>query len=357
MKNIAILTLGLKHNYGGILQASALYNFLKKEGYNPILLRKYPIQKGWKSFVIRVLERLPFQNIKGFRISHIKYNSNICFFDYYMANQTEVMTYKSQINFFLNTNEIEAIIVGSDQVWRYTYINDTEYDTYFLNFKLNKKIKKISYAASFGVELWEAPHEKQNIKNYLSDFDAVSVRESSGQEICKNDFDKHDVALVLDPTLLIDQSFYLDMIKDRVQEKFDCITYILDDSAEKNELLNKFHSKYQHKNISNLLTKSSTLSVQDWVASFKATNFVITDSFHGMVFSILFNKQFVVLLNNNRGKDRFFSLCRLLGLEDRLFDPTQEVVLNIKTINYSEVNEKLAKLRINSKKFLLDALE
>ena len=191
----------------------------------------------------------------------------------------------------------------------------------------------------------------------MSDFDAVSVREISGQEICKNDFDKHDVALVLDPTLLIDQSFYLNMIKDRVQEKFDCITYILDDSAKKNELLNKFHSKYQHKNISNLLTKSSTLSIEDWVASFKTTEFVITDSFHGMVFSIIFNKQFVVLLNNNRGKDRFISLCSLLGLNDRLINPNQAVELDFAPIDYLEVNKKLEILKVSSKKFLLEVLE
>lgn len=357
MKSIAILTLGLSSNYGGILQAAALYNFLKKEGYNPVLLRKYPIQKGWKFIIMRILEKLPCQNFKGFRISYIKYKNNIRFFNNYMSNQTKVMTYKSQIEDFLNNSEVVAVIVGSDQVWRYTYINDTEYDTYFLNFSLKKKIKKISYAASFGIDTWEAPDEKENINKYLSDFDAVSVRESSGQEICKYDFDKNDVELVLDPTLLIDQSFYSDMIKDSAQEKFDCITYILDESVQKKKLVDNINSKYQHKKVSNLLTKSSTLSVQDWVASFNATNFVVTDSFHGMVFSIIFNKQFVVLINNSRGKDRFVSLCRLLGLENRLFDPTKKVALEFQPINYSEVNEKLANLRENSKKFLLDALE
>lgn len=355
MKNIAILTLGLKHNYGGILQAAALYNFLEKEGYNPILLRKYPIQKGWKPIVIKALERLPFQNLKGFRNSYTKYKNNITFFNKYMPNQTQVMTYRFEIEDFLNKNEIHAIVVGSDQVWRYTYINDTEYDTYFLNFNLAKKIKKISYAASFGIDTWEAPSENSSVKKYLSDFDAVSVRETSGHEICKKEFDK-DAEIVLDPTLLIDTSFYLNMIKDTKRKKYDCITYILDASTKKNELIAKINLKYQHESVFNLLTKNSMLSLQDWVASFKATNFVITDSFHGMVFSIIFNKQFIVLLNNNRGKDRFFSLCRLLGLEDRLFDPTQDLVLNLETINYAEVNERFVKLRKNSKKFLLDAL-
>lgn len=357
MKNIAILTLGLKYNYGGILQTAALYNFLQTEGFNPVLLRKYPIQKGWKSIIIRILERLPFQNLKGFRFSYIKYKNNTQFFNCYMPNQTEIMTYRSEIENFLNTKKVYAIIVGSDQVWRYTYINDTEYDTYFLNFKLSKKIKKISYAASFGINTWEAPSENLNIKKYLSEFNAVSVRESSGQEICKKDFDRQDAELVLDPTLLIDQSFYLDMIKNTSQVNYDCITYILDDNSKKNELIKKINLKYQHNITSNLLTKSSMLSIEDWVASFYTTNFVITDSFHGMVFSIIFNKQFVVLLNDNRGKDRFISLCNILNLQDRLVDPNFEIDVDFKPVNYLEVNKKLETLRCKSKLFLLNALK
>ncbi|WP_180005892.1 polysaccharide pyruvyl transferase family protein [Acinetobacter sp. YH12237] len=356
MKNIAILTLGLRHNYGGILQAAALYNFLKREGYNPVLLRKYPVQKGWKAIIIKALEILPFQNLKGFRNSYIKYINNIQFFDEYMPNQTKIMTYKSQIEEFLNKYEIDAIVVGSDQVWRYTYINDTEYDTYFLNFKLNREIKKISYAASFGIDTWEAPSENLNIKKYLSDFNAVSVRESSGQEICKKDFGKYDVELVLDPTLLIDQSFYLDMIKNKSPKNYDCITYILDENTEKKELVKKINVECQHKSVFNLLTKSSKLSVQDWVASFKSTDFIITDSFHGMVFSIIFNKDFLVIINKDRGADRFYSLCKILGLESRLVTPDSVAIDRMAPIDYSKVNEILDQLRVKSKQFLINSI-
>jgi len=356
MKNVAILTLGLRHNYGGILQAAALYNFLKREGYNPVLLRKYPVQKGWKAIIIKALEILPFQNLKGFRNSYIKYINNIQFFDEYMPNQTKIMTYKSQIEEFLNKYEIDAIVVGSDQVWRYTYINDTEYDTYFLNFKLNREIKKISYAASFGIDTWEAPSENLNIKKYLSDFNAVSVRESSGQEICKKDFGKYDVELVLDPTLLIDQSFYLDMIKNKSPKNYDCITYILDENTEKKELIKKINVEYQHKSVFNLLTKSSKLSVQDWVASFKSSDFIITDSFHGMVFSIIFNKDFLVIINKDRGADRFYSLCKILGLESRLVTPDSVAIDRMAPIDYSKINEILDQLRVKSKQFLINSI-
>ena len=75
-----------------------------------------------------------------------------------------------------------------------------------------------------------------------------------------------------------------------------------------------------------------------------------------MVFSIIFNKQFVVLINKDRGSDRFFSLCQLLGLEDRLYDPKQGVTFDLKAIDYSDVNKRLESLRKSSKKYLLDAL-
>lgn len=357
MKNIGILTLGLKHNYGGILQATALYNFLNNEGYVPLLIRKYPIQNSFKFLILRVLEIIPFQNLKGLRNAHIKYKNNINFLNYYMPNQTKVFKYKTEIEEYLKENSIDYLIVGSDQVWRYSYINDSEYDTYFLNFNIAKKIKKISYAASFGIDRWEEPSKNLDVKKYLSDFNAISVRETSGKLICKENFEIENVQIVLDPTFLVNKSFYLDMIKDSRKTFYDCITYILDKSDRKLKLIDNFNLKYKHINKFDLLSRSSKLTINDWVSYYYYTDFIITDSFHGMVFSIIFNKEFVVLINDDRGRDRFESLCNILGLEDRLISLDQDIIPDFKKINYTEINEKLRLLKIKSKKFLLDTLE
>lgn len=357
MKNIALLTLGLRHNYGGILQAAALYHFLENENFNPILLRKYPV-RNWKTISINIFERIPFQNFKGFRKDYIKYKNNISFFNKYMPIQSPIMYEKNEIEKYIDNNSIHSIVVGSDQVWRYSYINDSQYDTYFLNFNTKKDFKKVSYAASFGINQWEEPQEVKNVQTYLSKFSAISVRESSGVEICKNDFKQNVVSLVLDPTLLVDRSFYLNMLKDNklTGHRYDCITYILDKNQEKSKLIEDIHYDYKHKDKFDLLNIKNTLTIPEWVACFESTNFVVTDSFHGMVFSIIFNKQFIVIVNDNRGKDRFTSLCKLLDLEDRILDSNESKIPNLEPINYSNVNKKIMKLKIFSKKFLLEAL-
>ena len=355
MSKVGILTLGLRCNYGGILQAAALYNFLKDENFDPVLIRKYPIKKGWRNIVVSCLERIPLQNIKGYRLNYLKYLNNINFFNQYISNQTNIMFHKYEIENYLQSSNINSLIVGSDQVWRYNYINDGEYDTYFLNFNLNKKINKIAYAASFGIDKWEISSENLNIHNYLSDFSAISVRENSAKVICEKDFKISDVEIVLDPTLLVDISFYLNMIKNTIVKESQLITYILDKNQEKEDLINREKLKYN--SYFDLLNDESIISIEHWVSSFYNADFIITDSFHGMVFSILFNKQFIVILNQERGTDRFNSLCEILDLKDRLLKTGTKIPEDLKEIDYDSINHKLFELRKESREFLLNSLK
>ncbi len=100
-----------------------------------------------------------------------------------------------------------------------------------------------------------------------------------------------------------------------------------------------------------------TYSVPEWLASFANADFVITDSFHGMVFSIIFEKEFVVIGNSKRGIDRFISLLSLLKLENRLiFDLKDLEKKDLKPIDYSRVNIVLDNEKKKSKDFLLGAL-
>lgn len=359
MTKIGILTLGLKDNYGGILQAIALYCFLKENGYQAVLIRKYPIENPIKGMIRKVLETLPFQNVRGIRVSNIKYNQNLRFWSQYIDCQTPILTHKKDIENYINKNDISSIVVGSDQVWRYTYINDSEYDTYFLNLQLDKKIKKISYAASFGIDTWEKPEFSTEITSFLKKFNYISVREKSGIQICYNNFNISNVNQVLDPTLLIGPSFFKYMIKDEKSEINDCITYVLDNSGQKQKIINFINEKYDNKKNKDLLTDSSTISVPQWVMNFNTAKMIITDSFHGMVFSILFEKQFFVIVNKDRGSDRFFSLCEKLDLLDRLIDSELMDInlMSIKPLNYNEINKKLSDLRKISSDFLLNALQ
>lgn len=356
MKKIGILTLGLKDNYGGILQAIALYSFIKSNGYSPILIRKYRNENALKKLVRNLLQILPMQNVKGIRQKNLKYKKNIKFWSKYIDNQTQIFTKKDQVSEYACKN-LDAVIVGSDQVWRYSYINDGAYDVFFLNFEFSGK--KIAYAASFGINKWEQPKYNSDIHNYLLDFDSISVREQSGVEICKQSFNIDNVSWVLDPTLLIGADFFKDMIENEKNEKYDSIDYILDRNEQKIKIIDVINEKYKNISNVNLLTGSSTLSIAEWVSKFSCTKMVVTDSFHGMVFSILFEKEFFVIVNKERGADRFISLCKELDILDRLIDISDEKwdLDTIRPLNYLKINHKLSKLRDKSRYFLLNALK
>lgn len=355
MKKIGILTLGLKDNYGGILQAIALYVFLKKNGFDPILIRKYRYESRLKNLLRRFFEMMPIQNFRGIRLTNIKFKENLQFWSKYIDNQTQIFTKKDQVSEYACKN-LDAVIVGSDQVWRYSYINDGAYDVFFLNFEFSGK--KIAYAASFGINKWEQPKYNSDIHNYLLDFDSISVREQSGVEICKQSFNIDNVSWVLDPTLLIGADFFKDMIKNEKNEKYDSIDYILDRNEQKIKIIDGINEKYKNISNVNLLTESSTLSIAEWVSKFSCTKMVVTDSFHGMVFSILFEKEFFVIVNKERGADRFISLCKELDLLDRLIDISDENLdLDlIRPLDYMRINNNLKELRKASREFLIRSL-
>ncbi|WP_171406339.1 polysaccharide pyruvyl transferase family protein [Acinetobacter cumulans] len=352
MKKVGIITLGLKDNYGGILQAICLYSHLKNIGYKPVLIRKYYRETVIRKLIINILEIIPFQNIKGIRLSKKKYINNFEFLSNYIFDRSPIFFTKKEISNYINEEKLDAVIVGSDQVWRYKYINDGEYDTYFLNLDISPEAKKISYAASFGGDTWEAPDLNKDISKFLSKFTAVSVRENTGISICKNQFNYEDAEFVLDPTLLIDVDFYETMIKNIPSQKADCIEYILDKSEFKSSIVSELKTNLNFSKTLELLNSSKIYSIPEWVAAFKNTDFVITDSFHGMVFSIIFNKQFVVFVNESRGSSRFESLCEILNIKGRLIYGQNEYNNTLVDINYEDVNKIIDEMRIKSSDFL-----
>lgn len=357
MKKIGILTLGLKDNYGGILQAAALYSFLEKKGYQPYLINKHPLKKKWKVLATRIFEMIPFQNYKNFRISSVKYKKNEQFFKKHFKNSSSVLFLKNEIENYILKENIDVLIVGSDQVWRFEYIGDTQYDAYFLNFNLSKKIKKISYAASFGTSMWEAPEKLNDVKQFLSEFDAVSVREESGVDICKEQLGYENAKLVLDPTLLIDANFYNQFLLSDIKENTTLVTYILDNSEYKESVVSNIYDYFSLASRIDLNGKERILSIEEWVTNISKANFVVTDSFHGMIFSIIFKKQFVVILNKERGADRFSSICNILGLEDRIIHNSQGLKIYEQKIDYDEVYSKLDKLKLFSSNFLTESID
>ena len=370
---IGILTLPITDNYGGILQAVALYRTLHNQGHDVVLIYKkfYHKEAVWKNIIKDILIKIPFHDFKKLKTNnrlnqkklemknfHRKFIANEIF------NISEELCSKQDLENFTKQENFDAIIVGSDQVWRKRYINDIFYKSFFLDFVDGIKIKKIAYAASFGKDEWEGEDDHKEIAKLLQDFTAISTREQSGVDVCKNTFDYAKAVHVLDPTILIGKEFYQKEIIKKYDEtdtnKGGLLTYVLDEAVEKKEIIEFVQKSKGLKSVQHLKgfnTSHTIFSVPQWVASFANADYTVTDSFHGMVFSIIFEKEFIVIGNPDRGLDRFISLLSLVGLENRLvFDVKDLEGKEIEKIDYSRVNKILEEEKKKSLEFLVGTL-
>lgn len=368
---IGILTLPIAENYGGILQAVALYRLLNNQGHDVVLIYKESHKIFWKEVVKNILINIPFHDFKNLKANDKVFQErqerkafHRPFIEKEIFKISKDLCTKKELETFVKNEKLDVVIVGSDQVWRKEYINDKYYKSYFLDFVDGGKVKKIAYAASFGKDYWEGVDDISEVSTCVKDFTAISTRELSGVSICKESFGYLDAKHVLDPTMLVGKEFYLDMIS-----KYDIsniskggmVTYVLDEADEKKEVIELVQKKLDVQKINHLKgfnSANTTYSVPEWISSFAYADVVVTDSFHGMVFSIIFEKDFVVIGNHDRGLDRFTSLLSLLGLEDKLvFDIKDLKDKELENIDYSKVNKILDENKKSSLSFLMGALD
>lgn len=372
---IGILTLPLHTNYGGILQAYALQTVLERMGHEVEVLDKpdqihRPLWRNSMTFAKRLALRAVGKNVslnyqKEYNIRERAKRKYVNVFIQQHIKRRELKSYDA-----ISPADYDAIVVGSDQVWRQKYMPKMNVRIPFLVFTEGWNIKRIAYAASFGSDEWEYTEENTNAANHaIHRFDAVSTREKSGVALCKDYLDYHDAVHVLDPTLLLDRKDYENIIADSdLTQKIngDLMCYVLDYTQEKRQYISECakvldmvpfdtNSKYEVKGAS--LDEIVQPPVEQWLRSFRDSSFVITDSFHACVFSILFHKPFIVIGNKSRGLARFDSLLSLFGLKDRMVTDNLDVSLCDKPIGWDMVDMKLKELRVDSKTFLEKALK
>ncbi len=378
---IAILTQPLHNNYGGNLQNFALQKVLKDMGHEPITIDRHHSIKLRSKLKLGYFKRLVLHYLKGmskpkakdyFGTSKDKRDRAhvIRFIETYI-NKTPRLYSDQAVQKAFAEHKFDAVIVGSDQCWRPIY--SPNISTYFLDFlESDQSIKKIAYAASFGTEQWEFDTQQtQMAQRFIKQFDVVSVREKQAVELLKNKLNT-DASFVLDPTLLLNKDDYLKVIDAHQPPLPTCkgvYTYVLDADGWKGQVINQV-AEILNTSVFNNQPKATIEnpsdnpddyiipSIEGWIKGFADADFVVTDSFHGTVFSILFNKPFVSLLNSDRGASRFHSILSEFGLEDRLVTEYDEAKINSllnQEIDYQQVKEKLGLLRKNSKEFLVRA--
>ena len=327
---IGILTLPLQDNYGGLLQNFALQKALLQMGLDVTTIdyMKTPIPPLWryiKSWIKTILLLCIGKRRKFIKYTHVgtRNQQNEKFVSLHINKTKTYFTYNTEI---LKQNEIDTIIVGSDQVWRPKY--NYRIENAFLDFcKDQSNLKRIAYAASFGVDEWEfTAWQTKKCALLAKKFDAISVREESGKALC-NKYLGIEATTVLDPTLLLSKETYCELCKNVPikKEKF-LAAYVLD----KNEATYKECESIAKE--SNLTLKffeadsKASLSVPEWLSMFRDASYVVTDSFHGTVFSIIFGKKFKCLYNKSRGSARFESLLKIY--ESGRLDEMREFSLN-----------------------------
>ncbi len=296
------------------------------------------------------------------------------FIDNYLTSRTEHCYTTEQLREQVDKYHLDAIIVGSDQVWR-PYYSPCQ-PNYFLDFlPEDSKVKRISYAASFGGDNWDWSQEltKQCAK-LLQEFDAVSVREQSGIRLCKEHFNV-DAVQVLDPTMLLEIEDYREVVKkgkESVKEvkRATLFNYVLDRSVEKQAIIETIAKRTGKTSFSSMPELDDSIynlygdrdnavypPVEDWLSAFDEAEMVVTDSFHGTVFSIIFNKPFWVVGNEGRGMARFESLLSMFGLQDRMITAKILSTIDLNApIDWENVNSKRNEMQKFSLSYLGSAI-
>ncbi len=351
-KKIALLNLQVDDNFGGHLQRYALISTLQKLG-NEVehLNTRFPNSK--KSIIKRLkggLKRLvlyPYYAIKRnaeykplwlfkYYIRHEAVTE--AFYDKYIPHTKRIYSNEELAQY----QDFDCFVVGSDQVWRKNYASLYGLGTYMFDYLPTDK-KRVAYGVSMGTDKNEL--SEQNIADFkvqYERFKAVSVREVTGLDLlnsygCTNP----KAEWVIDPTLLLDAEDYNKVINEGktypLEKKIFC--YILNLDELKKDVITRIAREksmdYQ------IWSPEQNLTVEQWLRSIRDAEYVITDSYHGLLFSLIFNKPFHLLRNESRWNARFDSIAEQL-----------DVKLDAATQDYGKINNAIADSRAKSIRFL-----
>ena len=363
---IGIITLPpLNTNYGGILQAWALQQYLLNLGHDVVTFDFKSVEP--LSLKYQLLH-YPYRAYK----KYFRGEKSLCidFENRFSRNASELINFVNQNikrRIFRNIDEInpnsyDCLIFGSDQVWRPLYWNAkfrNIADAFGAFVPQDSTTKLISYAASFGTDdVDEFPKDSFDIiSKSLKRFSAISVREESGIEICKAYFDV-EATRQIDPAMLHSSKTYLNLCSTIPFKKDLVATYILDDSDTGSILTHKLNQifGYSPLKLCRNVFKEKLVNMEEWLGTFRDAQFVLTDSFHGSVFSIIFGTPFAVIDNPSRGTARIRSLLKLFDLEHHLITNSTELD-SINRFNHSEKTMALLELfRKSSSEWIKDAL-
>lgn len=385
MKNkqqrIGILTLPLLANYGGILQAAALQHAIRRLGGTavnisyalPSVLNTWHIRGKARKILLPLMlrlgvfkhlfrlyncRRIPMWIIRRLKLRSMQLarrGASQRSFIRQHIKESPYCAYPISPRDFRKLN-ICACVTGSDQVWRYAYVPDKR--LFFCAFAPPEIRKRsISYAASFGVDTWEWPEDLTVVCRALAqEFKAHSVREESGISLCAGQLGV-EARWMPDPTFLLNREEYRSFIRQcqeaPLQKPADYIAYyILDLTPAKQQQLEELSLRTGLPLVNCMYDlpleeldqgeRSYFRPIEHWLDIIANARQMVTDSFHGSVFSIIFNTDFICYGNEGRGNSRFDSLLGKLGLMHRLVSADCAMQELPPITNWDEINRTLS---------------
>lgn len=369
-------------NYGTNLQAFALQSFLKKHSIENVIISD-------ENMIPYKVDILPPKKKSGIDLwAYLTHPWRIamkCYYDFqnfrsirsskpYYSSQRKILKFKNEkldIVYGVNRENVrekceqfDLLFCGSDQIWSTFPQNFDGY--YYLDFTQKKKI---AYSCSIGTE--KIPLDKQEqIVKWLKDFKAVSVREKITSDQLTFLTGKK-VKWVCDPTLLFDSSFWENIATRKICRKKYLLCYFLEDKDWYYERAKKYARKNGLKillipsNISlnkRRIYQPQNIGIEEFVGLFCEADYVMTDSYHGSIFSLIFNKQFTYFKRFSDDDPisqniRIYSLFEYLGIMNRIQSENEEDISCDNLIDYKAINQLIEVFRNESIKFLTEALE
>lgn len=352
-KKIGVMTFHWAANYGAVLQAWALQKFLQDSGFDAEIIDYVPSNRAIslprcfaarhiQTVKVRLEEYKKEQLIKTFRAEYMN-----------LSNRK----YGSKEELIKNPPLYDCYISGSDQIWNPFFTMNGQHGitlSYYLDFAPEGK-KRISFSSSFGRSNLEAK-VLNVIEPELKKYSSISVREREGVEILK----KIGITAqcTADPTFLLAPARYDAFVKDGKAEEDYLYAYILHGQQDKVEGCIDSVRRQRHL----ALCEDNILSVSDWLSHIHNAKYVVTNSFHCMVFCILFHVPFFTIdVQGSNMSSRITTLLGNIGLTDRFLTiPVNDVQLSNKiddSINWSAVDACVEEMRLTARNYLINAIK
>jgi len=368
MKRIGIITFQFAHNFGAVLQCWALQEVLKDIGDSVSVINYCP-NYHMKQYRVFPLDNFFKKGLKG-KIKTIA--SSVVHFKERIIRKKKFESFSKLLNLTerfsdngllpdIISNSYDYIVCGSDQIWNY-HLTDGTLDSVYFGYTGACLAKRIGYGISVGdAELFQYTNE---LKEYTREMICISARERKTAEMLESILDR-DITCVPDPTLLLDKKEY-EKIANRPKYKHYILVYLLD----YNQLVHTVISRIQNDENYLIIDISPSKFIEikgakhinnigpyEFLGFIHDAEYVITNSFHGTVFSILFNKAFFCLAHKKRG-DRIVNLLNIFNLSQRLVlsEEQMEKIINHK-INYQDINIKIEEMKRQGIQYLEGLIE